>query len=105
MLTINREKSKVDENIFYEVWINGINMGSLENGKLKNLDLKNGNYKMQIRSSKMVSKVVEFSITNGSYVEYKVKPVWKGTTASLLFYTILKGKKGINLELKQDIYL
>lgn len=101
MLTIKREKNKVDETIPYQILINGINMGMIENGELKNLDLKNGSYKLQVKSSKMESQMVEFSITDGSFVEFLVKPAWRGNS----IFHLLKRKKGILLELKQDIYL
>ncbi len=105
MLTIKRENSKVDQNVPYQIIINDIMMGNLENDSVRTFDLKNGTYKMQIKSSRFVSNVVEFNITMGSLIEFTCKPKWKETSSSLFFYRIIKHKEGISLNLKQDIYL
>lgn len=105
MLTIKRENSKVDQNVPYQIIINDIMMGNLENDSVRTFDLKNGTYKMQIKSSRFVSNVVEFNITMGSLIEFTCKPKWKETSSSLFFYRIIKHKEGISLSLKQDIYL
>lgn len=105
MLTIRRDKNKVDENIPYQIWINQILMGTIENDEMKSFDLKKGNYKMQIKGSKLESNVVKFNITDGSYVEYTCCPRWNGTIYSKLYYCFFRKRKGISLNLKQDIYL
>ena len=67
--------------------------------------LKEGNYKMYVKSSKIKSNVVEFSITSGSYVEFTCRPNHKGNILSLIICKLFKGNIGINITLKQDIYL
>lgn len=105
MLTINREKSKLDERESYRIFINNIEMGLINNGEMKNFDLKNGSYKMQLKSSKFKSKVVEFSITSGSHIEFSCKPSWKNTAFSIFTHTFFKRNVGISLILKHDIYI
>lgn len=105
MLTIKREEKIVDADISYQVIINGINMCTLDNGQMKNLDLKNGDYKIRIKSSRFRSKEIPFSITDGSQVEFICKPNYKRNLLSIFIHRILKKNIGIFLELKQDIYL
>lgn len=105
MLTIKRKEKIVDMDISYQVVINGMNMCTLDNGQMKNLDLKNGDYKIQIKSSRFKSKIIPFSITDGSHVEFICKPIYKRNVFSVLLYRIFKRNIAISLELKQDIYL
>lgn len=105
MLTIKREQMWVDADISYQVIINGVNMCTLDNGQIKNLDLKKGDYKIQIRSSRFQSIEIPFSITDGSHVEFVCKPNYKNTTLSIFTHRVLKKNVGIDLKLKQDIYL
>ena len=105
MLTIKRENNAIDQNTAYQIVINDIMMGKLENDSVRSFDLKNGTYKMQVKSSRFVSNVVEFTITTGSVIEFTCKPKWKETSSSLFFYKVIKHKEGISLNLKQDIYL
>lgn len=105
MLTINREKNKLDECEIYRIFINHIEMGIIRNGEMKNFDLKNGSYKMQLKSSKWKSKVVEFSITSGSHLEFSCKPSWKNTVFSIFIHKFFKRNVGISLLLKHDIYI
>lgn len=105
MLTIKREQKIVDGDISYQVLINGINMCTLDNGNIKNLDLKNGDYKIQIQSSRFKSIEIPFSITDGSHVEFVCKPNYKNTKLSIFKYRVLKKNVGIDLKLRQDIYL
>ncbi len=105
MLTIKREQRMIDADISYQVIINGINMCTLDNGQIKNLDLKNGDYKIKIRSSRFVSIEKIFSLTDGSHVEFICKPNYKNTKLSIFIHRVFKKNIGIDLELKQDIYL
>lgn len=105
MLTIKREQKLLDGDIYYQVVINGMGMCTLDNGQMKNLDLKNGDYKIKIQSSRFESKEIPFSITDGSHVEFICKPSYKNNTLSKLIHRIVKKNIGILLELKQDIYL
>ncbi|MCI8545137.1 MAG: hypothetical protein HFH09_02775 [Bacilli bacterium] len=105
MLTIKREQMWVDADISYQVIINGVNMCTLDNGQIKNLDLKKGDYKIQIRSSRFQSIEIPFSITDGSHVEFVCKSNYKNTKMSIFIHRVLKKNVGIHLELKQDIYL
>lgn len=105
MLTIRREASEIDKHVPYQIVINNILMGEIENDSIKNFDLKVGSYKMQLRGSRFVSNIVEFTITVGTLIEFTCKPKWKETTGSLVFYKLVKKKEGISLKLKQDIYL
>ncbi|MCI9234072.1 MAG: hypothetical protein HFH08_05735 [Bacilli bacterium] len=105
MLTIKREQKIIDADISYQVIINGVNMCTLDNGGIKNLDLKNGEYKIKILSSRFQSQEIPFSITDGSHVEFVCKPDYKKTKLSIFIHRIFKKNIGIYLELRQDIYL
>lgn len=105
MLTIKRLKAIIDEKEEYQIFINDIPMGIIRNDEIRRLDLKDGIYKMYVKSSKMKSNMVEFNITSGSYVEFTCKPSHKGTIFSFFIHKVLKGNIGILLTLKQDIYL
>ncbi len=105
MLTLKRLKYLVDEQEEYQIFINDIPMGIIKNDSSRSLDLKDGNYKMYVKSSKIKSNVVEFSITSGSYVEFTCRPNHKGNILSLIICKLFKGNIGINITLRQDIYL
>lgn len=105
MLTIKREQKVIDADISYQVIINNVNMCTLDNGQIKNLDLKNGDYKIKIKSSRFKSTEIPFSITDGSHVEFICRPIYKNTKFSIFVHRVFKKNIGIYLELKQDIYL
>lgn len=105
MLTIKREQQAVDADISYHVIINQIDMCTLENGQMKNLDLKNGDYKIQIKSSRFVSQEIPFSMAEKTQIEFVCTPSYKNTTWSIFLHKTFKKNRGILLKLTQDIYL
>ena len=105
MLIIKRDDNDVAKNEPYRIYINKIEMGSIGNNETAKFQLKNGEYEMYLQGNMFSSKKVHFSMNEGQIVEFQCKPNYKDNFFSKLVCRILKGGKGISLELKQDIYL
>lgn len=105
MLIIKRDDVLVSQNEAYRIYINKIEMGSIGNNETAKFNLKNGEYEMYLQGNLFFSKKVRFSMNEGQIVEFQCKPNYKDNFFSKLVCRILKGGKGISLELKQDIYL
>ena len=105
VLIIKRDDNDVAKNESYRIYINKIEMGSIGNNETAKFNLKNGEYEMYLQGNLFSSKKVRFSMNEGQIVEFQCKPNYQDNFFSKIVCRILKGGKGISLELKQDIYL
>lgn len=105
MLIIKRNDVLVSQNEAYRIYINKMELGLIGNNETAKFNLKNGEYEMYLQGNLFFSKKVRFSMNEGQIVEFQCKPNYKDNFFSKLVCRILKGGKGISLELKQDIYL
>lgn len=105
MLIIKRDDTVVDKEVDYTITLNEIVMGSIHSGEIKQLDIKNGEYQLQIHSNTFHSNKVNFSMNDGQIVEVFCKPKYQDTVLSKVVYQTIFLKQGILLEIKQDIYL
>lgn len=105
MLIVKRTKSLVDQEVEYTIEINHIVMGKIGNDEIKQFDLKSGEYEIQIISSDFKSNVIKFSMNDGQIIEMSCVPKFKNHQFSRLCYMIFRRNHGIQLAIKQDIYL
>lgn len=105
MLIIKREDVSISQNESFRIYINKIEMGSIDNHETAKFQLKNGEYEMYLQGNLFSSKKVRFSMNEGQIVEFECKPNYQNNFFSKLICRVFKGGKGISLELKQDIYL
>lgn len=105
MLIIKRDDVLTGKEEAFFITINHISMGTIQNGEIKQFDLKNGEYEIQVSSSKFTSNTIKFSMSDNQIVEFQCKPRYQNTIISQLWYQFFPFNKGILLIKKQDIYL
>lgn len=103
MIRIHRTDSAMDQNITYEIYLNGMKLDTIQVGETKRYDLKNGDYELQIKSYEMHSNKLKFNVYDGQILEFTCYPLYENYNKS--FYKIVKGGQGIFLENNQNLYL
>lgn len=104
MIKLKRLNSIVDHNTEYKVYINNIVVANIYSGELKNVNIKPGNYEIEIKSSEMKSNKIKFDICDGEIIEFEIKPNYDNNFFSK-FITKILGGMGIKISIKSDIYL
>lgn len=103
MIRIQRLEVMQDENVSYDIYLNGIKLDSIEVGQTKRYDLKNGDYELQVKSYEMHSDIVKFNVYEGQIVEFTCYPLYENYNK--IYYKTIKSGKGIALKMSQNLYL
>lgn len=115
MVTVYRKENKTDENVTYEVLINGCLMGKINNGEKISLDMKDRDklnftlsdelvLKLQIVSPTHKSVEIPFQYEEHQVVEFEcISDHTEGPLSKLIDKSL--NKKGIKLEKTKDFFL
>jgi len=103
MIRIQRLDTVIDQDVTYEIYLNGMKLDTIQVGEMKKYDLKNGDYELEIKSYEMHSNKVKFNVYDGQILEFTCRPLYQ--EHSKIFYKLVKGGKGISLENNQNLYL
>ena len=105
MVKIGRKLNPVDHEKPYKVLIDGIPVFDICENEIKNINIEAGKHKIQVKSDKYVSNVLEFESTNEGIIEFVVEPDYTDNMISKFFTNVLYNKVGLKLSLKNEIYL
>jgi len=115
MLTVFRKEAKVDENVTYDILINGCLMGKINNGEKVTINMQDKEtlnftlsdelvLKMQIVSPTHKSEEIEFDYEEHQTVEFEcVSDYIEGPLGKIIGKAM--DKKGIKLEKTKDFFL
>ena len=105
MVKIGRKLNPVDHDKPYKVLIDDICVFEISEDEIKNINIESGKHKIQVKSDKYVSNIIEFENTNEGIIEFVIEPDYTDNMISKFFTNILYNKVGLKLSLKNEIYL
>lgn len=105
MIKINRLNCKTDYYLDYDIYINNIKIITISNNEIKNINLKPGNYYIEIKSGFSKSKKINFELSQNQIIEFEIKPKHQNNVIFKIIAKLLFNNAIINIKIKSDIYL
>lgn len=105
MIKLKRKDSSVDRGCPYEVYINDKLVCKINNGEELGLDLKQGEYVIQIKAHNFTSEKVKFTLFENQFASFICYPLYSENKGTKFIYKSLFNKVGIALEKQNDFYL
>ena len=105
MIKLKRRDCVADKGCPYNVYLNDKKICQIKNGEELGMDLKPGDYVMQIKGGNFISEKLKFTIYGEQLTSIICYPLYSENKGTKFFYKALCNKVGIELKIEDNFYL